>query len=88
MCNQNRNIQALLIEIFKIKNGLAPPIMGSMFKRGDTTYNLRNFQEFETERKRALYFGLDTLSYHSLQIMVTHARTHEKLTPKTNLKKM
>ena len=27
-----------------------PPIMGSMLKRRNTTYNLRNFQEFEAER--------------------------------------
>ena len=33
-----------------------------------TTYILRNFQEFETERKRTAYFGLETLSYHSLQL--------------------
>ena len=42
MCN-HRNIQTPLIDIFKLKNGLAPPIMGSMFKWGNMTYNLRKF---------------------------------------------
>ena len=60
--NHHRNIQALLIEILKTKNGLAPPIMGSMFKRINTNWNPRNFQEFETERKRTVYFGLEILS--------------------------
>ena len=32
-----------LIDIFKLKNGLVPPIMGSMFKWGNMTYNLRKF---------------------------------------------
>ena len=92
------------MEIFKAKNGLAPSIMGSMFKRRNATYNLRNFQNlrsaktfrirsfsvqfecgkirtrktpntdtfyavFETERKRTVYFVLETLSHRSPQLL-------------------
>ena len=32
VCNHHRNIQTLLIEIFKIKKGFAPLIMGSILK--------------------------------------------------------
>ena len=60
VCNHHRNIQTLLIKIFKIKKGFAPPIMGSILKRRNNTYNVRNFQEFETGRKRTVYFGLET----------------------------
>ena len=67
-CNYHRNIQTLLIEIFKSKNDLAPLIMGSMLKRRNTTDNLKNFQEFETKRKKTVYFGLGTLSYRSLNL--------------------
>ena len=42
--------------------------MGSMFKMRNTTCNLKNVQEFETGRKRAVYFGLKTLSYRSSQL--------------------
>ena len=66
--NQHGNIQTLLIKIFKTKNGLVLHIMGSMFKMRNTTCNLKNFQEFETGRKRAVYFGLETLSYRSSQL--------------------
>ena len=53
----------------KQKNGLAPPIMEFMFKRRNTTCNIiRNFQEFETERKRTAYFSLETISYRSPQL--------------------
>ena len=41
----------LLIEIFKIKKGFASPIRGSILKGRKNIYNVRNFQEFETERK-------------------------------------
>ena len=38
-----------------------------MFKRRNTTYSL-SFQEFEAETERPVYFGLETLSYPSLQL--------------------
>ena len=61
VCNHHRNIQTRLIEIFKVKKGFAPPIMGSLPKGRKNNYSVRNFQEFETERKSTVYFGLETL---------------------------
>ena len=68
VCNHHRNIQTLLIKIFKIKKGFAPPIMESILKGRNNTCNVINFQEFETERKRTVYFGLETISYRSPQL--------------------
>ena len=68
VCNHHRSIQTLLIEIFKIKKGFPPLIMESILNGRNNTYNVRNFQEFETERKRTVYFGLETVSYRSLQL--------------------
>ena len=68
ICNHHRNIQALLIEVFKIKNELAPPIMESISNQRFNTYNLKNFQEFATERKRTVSYGLETLSYRYPQL--------------------
>ena len=48
----HRNIQMLIIELYKIKNELAPSIMNSMLNRRNITYNFRNLQEFKSERKR------------------------------------
>ena len=42
--NHHKNILSLMIEMFKTKNKLAPPIMDSMFERRNEPYNLRNFQ--------------------------------------------
>ena len=42
-CNHHRNIQTLMIEIYKMKNN--PPIMDNMFERRNNRYNLRNFQK-------------------------------------------
>ena len=57
-CNHHRNFQALLIEVFKMKNKLPPPIMESILNKRFNTYNLRNSQEFATERKRTVWYGL------------------------------
>ena len=38
-----------------------------IYKGRNNTYNVRNCQEFETERKRAVYFGLETISYRFAQ---------------------
>ena len=67
-CNHHRNIQTLMIEIFKMKNNLNPPIMGFMFERRNNPYNLRNFQEFATKRKRTVKMSLETLKYRSPQL--------------------
>ena len=64
-CNHHRNIQTLMTETYKIKNNMNPPIMDLMFESRNNTYNLRNFQEFATKRKRIVKMGLETLNYRS-----------------------
>ena len=66
-CHQ-RNIRVLMIEVFKIKYELAPPIMNTALIRRKNIYNLRNFQEFETESKRTVNFGIESFSYRSPQL--------------------
>ena len=68
ICNHRRNIQTLLIEISKIKNGFAPPMMGTNLKEKNNINSVRNFQKFETERKTSLYFGLEKISCRSPQL--------------------
>ena len=51
-----------MFEIYNIKNNLNPPIMGFMFEKRNNTYNLRNFQEFATKRKRTVKVDLETIS--------------------------
>ena len=58
ICSHHKNIQSIMIEMFKIKNELAPPFTDSMFESRSESYNLRNFQEFLTERTRTVHYGL------------------------------
>ena len=57
-----------MIELSKIKNELAPPIMDSKLNRRNITYNFRHLQEFQSERKRTVFNGLETLSYRAPQL--------------------
>ena len=52
ICNHHRSIQTLMVEIYKIKNNLNPPVIDFMFEKRNTRYNLRNFQEFATKGNR------------------------------------
>ena len=47
-----RNLQILMIEVFKIINGCAPPIMDNFFIFRENTHNLRNFQITLNENKK------------------------------------
>ena len=40
-----------------------------MFERRNDTYNLRNFQEFATNRKRTVKMDLETLNYRYPQLL-------------------
>ena len=64
----HRNIQTHMIELFKIKYDLAPPVMDSMLNSGTICYNFRNLQEFQLERKRTVFYGLETISYRAPQL--------------------
>ena len=63
--NHHRNIQTLMVEIYKIKNNLNLPIMDLIFEKTNNTHNLRNFQKFVMKRKRTVKIGLETLNCRS-----------------------
>ena len=64
----HRKIQTLMIAFFKIKSDLALPIMGYTLNRRTICYNFRNFQEFQSERKRTVFYGLEIISYGAPQL--------------------
>ena len=64
----HRNIQTLMIELFKINHDLAPLIMDSVLNRRTICCNVRNLQEFQSEKKRTVFYGLETISYRATQL--------------------
>ena len=62
--------------------------MGSIPKGRKNTYNVRNFQEFETERKRTAYFGLETLVTYLRNYGLSCHNKWSNLITKSNLKQV
>ena len=57
-----RNIQFLAIELFKVKNGLAPEFMNEVFPlKKELLYCSK--QDFVTKRVNSVHNGTETLSY-------------------------
>ena len=61
-------IEFLLIEVYEYLNRLSPGIMNTFFKFRQNTYNLRNFQIFESQNPGTKKFGLDSLAYRASQL--------------------
>ena len=59
----HKNIQVLVLEIYKTVNGLAPTIMNSIFEIKDIEYNLRNKINFKSRRINSVWYSMDSLTY-------------------------
>ena len=66
--SHHRNIQMFMIELYKVKNKLAPPIMNSVLNMINVICNFRNLQTFHSKRKWTAFYGLQTLSYCAPQL--------------------
>ena len=60
-----RNLQVLMIEVFKIINRYAPPIMDNFFIFKENTHSLRNFQIILNENQKTVTYGSETISYRT-----------------------
>ena len=59
-----RNLQKLAIEIFKVKKGIAPAIMNSVFELNDNPYSLRKDMAFFKSRNvHTVRYGIETASF-------------------------
>ena len=65
----HKNIQSLVIEIYKFVNGLSPETMNSMFNlKGNNRYSLRNVHELYSRNPRTVKYCAETISYLALKI--------------------
>ena len=60
---QIRNIQQLMIEIFKLLKGISPPIINDIFCKRNISYTIRNPKDLDSQIPKTVYCGLDTIAY-------------------------
>ena len=59
-----KNLQVLVIENYKVKNGVAPGIMKDIFKLQNPSYNLRSCcNHFRRENIKNAHYGLQSVRY-------------------------
>ena len=49
--------------MFKTKENINPPFMKEIFRERNTTYNLRNNNEFMLPRAKTVTYGTETIKY-------------------------
>ena len=54
-----------MVEVFKIINGFAPPIIENFFLFRENTHNIWNFQITSNESKKSVRHGLETVKYRT-----------------------
>ena len=59
----DRNIQCLATEMYKVSNGLSPPIVSNIFKQKDCQpYNLRLDSQFSRPLVRSVFHETQSIS--------------------------
>ena len=65
----HKNLQALVTEIFKVKNDLAADIMKDVFELKEPPYNLRSeSNQFTSQNVKTTYYGLSSIKHLAPQI--------------------
>ena len=59
----HRNLQKLVTEIFKVKNGLSPELMNDVFEFIEKPYSQRTTLHFRSRKIRTTKYGIETPSY-------------------------
>ena len=60
-----RNLQVLMLEVFKIINGFVPSIMEDFFSFRENNHNIWNFQIISNDPKETVRYGLETVKYRT-----------------------
>ena len=65
----HRNIQTMVIEIFKFLNGLSPQIMNEFFQvKSPAPYYVRDKNDLYSRNPKAVTYGTESVSFIALKI--------------------
>ena len=65
---QHRNIRALAIEIYKVIQGISPPLLNEVFVPSQCNYDLRGNNFLERRRVKSVRYGTESASFLAPQI--------------------
>ena len=73
-----KNIQQLMIEIFKYLKGMSPPIMNEIFRLRNIPYTIRNPRDLDCRLPKTMYCGLETSTQRTTIMATTTCENEEK----------
>ena len=68
MSIHHRNLQKLVTEIFKVKNGFSAELMNDVFEFIEKPYSLRTTLHFRSRGIHTTKYGIETPSYFGLKL--------------------
>ena len=75
-----RNVQVLMVEVFKMISGFAPPIMKDFSLFRENTHNIQNSQMISNESKKTVRHGLETVKYRALLLCANLTKKYKTAT--------
>ena len=56
-----RNLKFLLADVYKVLNGLSPPLMKEVFQTNDCPYSLRKPRILASKHKSTIRYGINAI---------------------------
>ena len=81
-CIHHRNLQKLAIEMYKVKQNMAPELMNNIFIQKENAYNLRRKHIWKMRAVKSVYHGTESLSFRgpkTWDILPTDIKNSESL---------
>lgn len=76
-CNEFSGHQTFMIEMYKIINQIAPPIMNSLFVHHENTQNICNYQILSNNIRQTVRCDLETISYRLYFFWQIYHKNHK-----------
>ena len=82
----HKNLQKLVTEIFKVKNGLSPELVNDVFEFIEKPYSLRTTLHFRSRKIRTTKYGKETPSYLGHKLWNLVPNEHKTIEPLADFK--
>ena len=78
-------MQVLIVEVFKIINAFARPIMKDFFLFRENTHSIQSFQAISNDTKKTVRYALETVKYRTPLLWANIPEKYKTATSLNNL---
>lgn len=81
-----RKLQVLIVEVLKIINAFARPIMKDFFLFRENTHSIQSFQAISNDTKKTVRYALETVKYRTPLLWANLRETYKTVTSLNSFK--